>query len=563
MKELDAIVNFYLEDGSNTALMITGPWGCGKTYYLKSKLVPLMSNKEYSKDASMKYRPIEISLFGPKSIEEIKTELFLAWFPPKGKNDKIKIRIEFAKIFTKLVLSKAGISDYYDIVSEIPGNKLTPIRENIVICFDDLERMSSSIKIEEITGFINNLVENLDIRVIIIANDDKIPEESYKHLKEKVIGNIIEFSPNLQDAFNEILSTKFNAFGKYQKFLNDHYDIINEIFFRNSENLRTLTYFLTRFREVYSLTKKENFGNAALREKESQIWKMLLRFGVAISIEYKKGTISLKNDEGIRHGIGDTSLDWLLDNHQRQPENDLGKGKTFKEKFKQAYFENTNFYFFESVYNFFTGGAIFQFKDLVLELNALFNISDGMVLPQYALFSKLHYPEVFGLSYEEHISTLRGILNFCDKGDYELKDYGRIVFAIQQFDNPLRINPATLEVRIIKGMRAGHKNYAFEKDLHYENIGYQRSSGNAVYDAVVKAAIEMNLRIKKESIALRIAKLEQKCYTEFIEFAKETLNLHHDFFKQPVFSRFSAHKFFLFFLKAKTSEKWEIFSFWQ
>jgi len=56
------------------------------------------------------------------------------------------------------------------------------------LCLDDLERIDESFPMKEILGFINSLVENGATKVIIITNEDAIPEASkYKELKEKVI----------------------------------------------------------------------------------------------------------------------------------------------------------------------------------------------------------------------------------------------------------------------------------------------------------------------------------------------------------------------------------------
>lgn len=38
MQQLEEIVNFYLTSDTNYALMITGDWGVGKTYYFKISL---------------------------------------------------------------------------------------------------------------------------------------------------------------------------------------------------------------------------------------------------------------------------------------------------------------------------------------------------------------------------------------------------------------------------------------------------------------------------------------------------------------------------------------------
>ncbi|MFB0925976.1 MAG: hypothetical protein QMB65_11975, partial [Vicingaceae bacterium] len=64
----------------------------------------------------------------------------------------------------------------------------------IVLFIDDIDRKSKDLELKEFFGFINNLVENLDAKVILIANEDELRKEIgddgtyYSMLREKVIG---------------------------------------------------------------------------------------------------------------------------------------------------------------------------------------------------------------------------------------------------------------------------------------------------------------------------------------------------------------------------------------
>ncbi|MFX4959688.1 hypothetical protein ABTC43_19895, partial [Acinetobacter baumannii] len=75
--------------------------------------------------------------------------------------------------------------------------------EELVICFDDLERISPNLKIEELIGFINSLVESENVKVLIIANQGKgaLTDEKFKEFQEKVIGNTIEFISTIGDSY--------------------------------------------------------------------------------------------------------------------------------------------------------------------------------------------------------------------------------------------------------------------------------------------------------------------------------------------------------------------------
>ena len=59
---LDGIQN-YLSMESSGALMVSGEWGCGKTYHVENFVLPILVDNGYN--------PIKISLFGIESVNDI------------------------------------------------------------------------------------------------------------------------------------------------------------------------------------------------------------------------------------------------------------------------------------------------------------------------------------------------------------------------------------------------------------------------------------------------------------------------------------------------------------
>ena len=99
MQRLNEIVKLYLEMETNYALMITGEWGIGKTYYYNNVLEDLIADTYTFNDQTKKYRPIRISLFGLKSIEEIQGEIFLSLYPFL-KSKAVKFGGKAAKLYS-------------------------------------------------------------------------------------------------------------------------------------------------------------------------------------------------------------------------------------------------------------------------------------------------------------------------------------------------------------------------------------------------------------------------------------------------------------------------------
>ena len=89
MQKIIDIVKDYLIKESNNALLITGEWGVGKTYFFNnilSKEIEKVSTKE---NESVKYKPIRISLSGVTSIDDIERRIVAELYPSLNKGTKI------------------------------------------------------------------------------------------------------------------------------------------------------------------------------------------------------------------------------------------------------------------------------------------------------------------------------------------------------------------------------------------------------------------------------------------------------------------------------------------
>ena len=165
-------------------ILINGPWGIGKTFYIKDYL----KNEEY----------IYLSLFGINRIEELKAGLY---YELDNKVSKIKGAIEsFSGNNLGVSIISVPIPNIKFDVDKGIKKKLNNKRITIII--DDLERKSDSINIKELLGFIESLSQHENLKIAVIMNENEIDEkdkEVYSIFKEKVIKkvyNIDSFSEN-------------------------------------------------------------------------------------------------------------------------------------------------------------------------------------------------------------------------------------------------------------------------------------------------------------------------------------------------------------------------------
>ena len=249
----EKVLRYISDQSKNQALLLSGPWGMGKTYYIKKTLQKVLGNEELYKN----YKTIYVSLYGVASLVDLQRLLgskFIAEgfikkdFLSKGKyglsiiGDKLKnININVGGIGLNI-----GISDIINLENLIDY-------ENVILLFDDLERCSS-ISLQDIFGFINRFTEHKNIPVIVTANEANLRTiEQYDSIKEKSIYREIAFSINLLDTYSEIVDT-FN----FEKVIKDFLISQFEIYINRYEalNLRDLKFFLNNWNNLFHDLKK-------------------------------------------------------------------------------------------------------------------------------------------------------------------------------------------------------------------------------------------------------------------------------------------------------------------
>lgn len=201
------------------ALLLTGEWGCGKTYLIEHEL-----RRKIENDCVI----IRISLFGIPTVNDLHNAVKQSWINAKGGViDKIngleKIK-DFIDKISKLIPNKTAkgaiesvlsfnIMDFIQIHNYINDKK-------VILVFDDLER--SKLTIQEKLGAINEYCENQHFNTVLIADEDKINDSEYKEFKEKIIQRTIKHITNYKEVVNNIIGSIDND--NYKSLLN-HYKV--------------------------------------------------------------------------------------------------------------------------------------------------------------------------------------------------------------------------------------------------------------------------------------------------------------------------------------------------
>ena len=187
---LTAYLNEYIKmENPQFAVMITGKWGCGKTYYIDGILKEWEKEKVKTDKDSICLKPVYVSVYGMQSISEVVRQIKIKLNPvlySKGAKVAKKVALTALQILTKSKVDIDGdgtgeeLKNLLDADSilEIFKSDSSSIKGEKILVFDDLER--SHIPLDEFFGFVNNLVEHSNSKVILICEEDKLKESAEK-----------------------------------------------------------------------------------------------------------------------------------------------------------------------------------------------------------------------------------------------------------------------------------------------------------------------------------------------------------------------------------------------
>lgn len=145
------------------ALLLTGEWGCGKTYLIKEIANEYKENKEFVF--------VIVSLFGVESVPELQEKVKKAALQTKcNVGEKASKLLETGINVVKQVLPEqakqllsVNLFDAFDVESVIDADKL-------VLVFDDLEHCSCQDKIA-LLGCINDYKEKVICRTLKLESN--------------------------------------------------------------------------------------------------------------------------------------------------------------------------------------------------------------------------------------------------------------------------------------------------------------------------------------------------------------------------------------------------------
>ncbi|HBC2537832.1 TPA: hypothetical protein O8U20_002352 [Enterobacter cloacae] len=266
-------LSYYFSDSTEVdyAILLNGPWGSGKTYFVKNEILYENSGDDR----------LYITLNGVSSISEI-TDQFFTQLHPKLSSKSFKI---IGILASRTINGIAGTDVAKDENDKALLQDLFLKLRNKTIIFDDLERCL--IPIQSILGYINFFVEHEKCKVLIVASEADIPKkqiQEYFLKKEKTIGKTISLTPPLSEVILFFNQSMINSLAKeiVQKNIKNMIKIIAE---SGSLNFRSIRSIFSDFERIVI-----NFELYFLHS-EVALTKLLYSL-LAIGIEHKAGKLT-------------------------------------------------------------------------------------------------------------------------------------------------------------------------------------------------------------------------------------------------------------------------------
>jgi hypothetical protein len=259
VKQADQIIELLQDTSFPQIVLLDGAWGSGKTHFIKhhlrAKIEEQFSQKVYF-----------FSLYGISSIDDFRDKIISLSLTDKEEASVL------AKYFSKAIdgaainLGERGVGAVLSGAAGAYKYKLYGELDDCVLILDDLERVADEKLIKNILGESLSLAESKNIKVVVVANEDKL---DCKNDIEKVFADKYKFSFTHEEVAS-ILKEEYET-------LNDQ--LANELLLNitsiNSKNIRVLKRSLSKFTRIQK--EVSHIENVVLDQALSRILGDIVR----------------------------------------------------------------------------------------------------------------------------------------------------------------------------------------------------------------------------------------------------------------------------------------------
>ena len=240
MNTLEELVRYCNEEHHLGALLLTGEWGCGKTYLIDNNLAEALSSTHFI---------VRVSFLGVDNVEALNES----------------IRKQYLFVCTPFLSNDP--QDYIPLEPVVEDLHDKGVKKKVVLVFDDLNR--SQLDWGKFVGTINDYCENKGFTTIVVGDMEAFKAAEtfdvmlYKTVKEKTIARTVQYTPDFEAIIHSILMKSVWPSQEYADFLVENEQRINDVFagdssdrkskIRKYHNIRSLSCALQEFYRLYEL----------------------------------------------------------------------------------------------------------------------------------------------------------------------------------------------------------------------------------------------------------------------------------------------------------------------
>ncbi len=401
-EELNNYILHYLKkDKTHTAIMLTGEWGSGKTYYVENDLIPFLKQN--------KANAIAVSLYGLNDITMISKSIYmeLRMSTLGGKSSEV---VTTGKLIAKNIIK--NITGVAGINIGLSDDDLTELYESVnlenkLLILEDVERCN--INITYLLGYVNGLVERDGVKVLLIANESEILKKenniqidyknisnkdeskhekeivseeinSYLRIKEKTIGDTIQFSGNIELAIKKIIkefnNQKLNIlFNKDEELYNNVTRMVENIC---KNNLRTFIYAIQKTTDIIDKIVEKDY--------EEDFFECLMLGIISLSARIKGDSFpKWEGSEYLSTELGSNDMPLMRFAYE------FVRWQTFNiDSVDRAYEAYKNFKFFDRHIEY-------KDKDFIVLSNYWEETEEHVLIALKNIEKKLHTPDTIGI----------------------------------------------------------------------------------------------------------------------------------------------------------------------
>ncbi|MCK5345100.1 MAG: hypothetical protein KAR20_16940, partial [Candidatus Heimdallarchaeota archaeon] len=429
-----------------TVSVLSGPWGCGKTYLWLNDILPLLSGKS----------AITLSLFGLESIAALKTQLMNQCLILKACSlgeGKLKRALSGSKNLLLEGFKKAlkGVDSV--IGTNLLSWNIDPLQlvdENLIVCFDDIERISSKIGLDEVFGLTNYLAEHKHCKVLLIMNEEALLKNDNPNAKtmlkykERLVDYHLQVNTDLESAFDLFSNQYSKQTELYDYLINNKLLVLQSMLTSKCENLRTLKKIIEGIAEI-------------LHQEEIELEPKLIPSMVALQIESSEGKLY----DPDFYNFNEMSL--MIASKFNEQETGQGGISEKRKIFHKSYFGNSEGYYFIRAFYEQIKYGYFDWSELKKEINPESPPQDGFTLALAAPQSR----EWWYLSDEEYATWINQIEGYIFSN--QLISTAKLITAAVYLKHAVDMSGMKLNPETDKRIRERLSNNALSGDESFNH----------------------------------------------------------------------------------------------